>query len=104
MQDPENALSYMPYTLQASLRLKSQPWLKTKQLSLSRSQMIYIEGFAEACNLEMLCDLNAQVPAIVQVGGIVNPPDCMEVAEPSTVTRLGDVCVTPFANNWYVVQ
>lgn len=34
------------------------------------------------------------------VGGVVNPPDCMEVAEPSTVTRLGDVCVTPFANNW----
>ena len=36
----------------------------------------------------------------MQVGGVVNPPDCMEVAEPSTVTRLGDVCVTPFANNW----
>ena len=34
----------------------------------------------------------------------MNPPDCMEVAEPSTVTRLGDVCVTPFANNWYVAQ
>lgn len=34
------------------------------------------------------------------LGGIVNPPDCVETAMPETITRLGDVCVTPFANNW----
>ena len=44
--------------------------------------------------------LEIMMPNFMQVGGVVNPPDCMEVAEPSTVTRLGDVCVTPFANNW----
>ena len=40
----------------------------------------------------------------LQVGGIINPPDCMEVAEPSTITRLGDICVSPFSNNWYTVK
>lgn len=34
------------------------------------------------------------------LGGVINPTDCMEVASPSTLTRLGDVCVSPFSNNW----
>jgi hypothetical protein len=39
---------------------------------------------------------------MLQLGGVINPTDCMEVASPSTLTRLGDVCVSPFSNNWYV--
>lgn len=35
-----------------------------------------------------------------QVGGVINPPDCMEVASTSDIVRIGDVCVSPFANNW----
>lgn len=38
--------------------------------------------------------------AFLQVGGIINPTDCMEAAPAQTITRLGDICVTPFSNNW----
>ena len=43
--------------------------------------------------------LNAWVYAL-QIGGILNPPECMEAAPPSAITRIGDVCVAPWSNNW----
>lgn len=33
------------------------------------------------------------------VGGIIDPGDCSQTGS-GDITRIGDICVTPFASNW----
>jgi hypothetical protein len=50
------------------------------------------------CRSVTIC--RCKIAGLMQVGGIINPTDCMEAAAVETITRVGDVCVTPFSNNW----
>ncbi|KAK9807319.1 hypothetical protein WJX73_001446 [Symbiochloris irregularis] len=39
-----------------------------------------------------------------KLGGVIDPLDCSQPVPGNTPTRIGDICVTPFASNWNCKQ